>query len=153
MNSTYRSEVEAATIDGKVEVEYRWSAGVAGTRFFNELRDNARIMGSKCPQCERVLVPPRIFCEECFVDTAEWVEVSPQGTVLTFAESYFGLQGQKLEEPWYVGIVKLDGADGGLFHRLVPDQRPVEIGARVEAVFAERRNGEILDIEHFRTVK
>lgn len=153
MKSTEKLADKAAMIEGKVEVEYRWSAGVAGTRFFDELRDNSRIVGSKCPECERVLVPPRIFCEECFVDTNEWVEVSPQGVVLTFAESYFGLQGQKLDEPWYVGIVKLDGSDGGLFHRLVPDGRPVEIGAKVEAVFADERRGHILDIEHFRTLR
>ena len=152
MQRTEKFEEAATTIHGKVEVEYDWSAGVAGTRFFAELKEG-RIMGAKCPQCERILVPPRIFCEECFVDTEEWVEVSNQGTVLTFAESYFGLQGQKLEEPWYVGIIHLDDSDGGLFHRLVPDQRPVEIGARVEAVFADERNGAILDIEHFRTLK
>jgi uncharacterized OB-fold protein len=29
----------------------------------------------------------------------------------------------------------------------------VEIGARVEAVFADERNGGILDVEHFRTLK
>lgn len=141
------------TIDGHVEVEYHWSAGVAGSRFFTELRDSGRIMGAKCPQCERVLVPPRIFCEECFVDTDEWVEVSKQGEVLTYAESYFGLQGQRLEEPWYIGIVKLDGADGGLFHRLVAENgAQIAIGGRVEAVLAEDRKGHILDIEHFKTV-
>jgi uncharacterized OB-fold protein len=99
-----------------------------------------------------VLVPPRIFCEECFVETDEWVEVGPQGEILTFAESYFGLQGQKLDEPWYVGIVKLDGSDGGLFHRLEADRGPVQIGARVEAVLSEQRDGKILDIAHFRTI-
>lgn len=153
MDGTKQFEEVGVTIDGKVEVEYKWSAGIAGSRFFDELRANARIMGTRCPQCERVLVPPRIFCEECFVDADEWVEVQNTGEILTYAESYFGLQGQRLDEPWYVGIVRLDGADGGLFHRLVPDQRPVEIGGRVEAVFAESRKGHILDIEHFRTLK
>lgn len=153
MEQTRQFEELGLHIEGKVEVAYSWAAGVAGSRFFQELKDNARIMGAKCPRCERVLVPPRIFCEECFVDTEEWVEVSNQGTVLTFAESYFGLQGQRLDEPWYVGIVQLDGSDGGLFHRLVPDQRPIEIGGRVEAVFADERKGHILDIENFRTIK
>lgn len=152
MKSTQRFEQESTTIDGKVEVEYSWSAGVAGTRFFSELKEG-RIMGTRCPECRRVLVPPRIFCEECFVDTDEWVEVGQGGKILTFAESYFGLQGQKLDEPWYVGIIELDDSDGGLFHRLMPDERPVEIGARVEAVFADERSGKILDIEHFRTLK
>jgi uncharacterized protein len=140
------------TIDGRVDVEYHWSAGVAGSRFFTELRDNAKIMGTKCPECKRVLVPPRIFCEECFVDADEWVEVSAQGEVLTFAESYFGLQGQRLEEPWYIGIVKLDGADGGLFHRLVQEGPEIAIGGRVEAVFEDDRKGHILDIKHFKTI-
>jgi len=140
------------TIDGRIDVEYHWSAGVAGSRFFTELRDSGKIMGAKCPECKRVLVPPRIFCEECFVDTDEWVEVSHQGEILTFAESYFGLQGQRLEEPWYIGIVKLDGADGGLFHRLVPEGGEIKIGGRVEAVLEDDRKGHILDIKHFTTV-
>ncbi len=149
---TKQFEEVGVTIDGRVEVTYKWSAGVAGSRFFEELRDNGRIMGTHCPQCQRVLVPPRIFCEECFVDTDQWVEVSPRGVILTYAESYFGLQGQRLEEPWYVGIVRLEGSDGGLFHRLVAGEKPIEIGGTAEAVFAEERTGNILDIEHFRTV-
>jgi uncharacterized OB-fold protein len=140
------------TIDGRIDVEYHWSAGVAGSRFFSELRDSGKILGAKCPECKRVLVPPRIFCEECFVDTDEWVEVSHQGEILTFAESYFGLQGQRLETPWYIGIVKLDGADGGLFHRLVPENGDIAIGARVEAELEADRKGHILDIKHFKTV-
>lgn len=153
MEASKQFEDVGLSIEGKVEVAYRWSAGIAGSRFFQELSESGRIMGTKCPQCNRVLVPPRIFCEECFVDTDEWVEVSKQGTILTFAESYFGLQGQKLDEPWYVGIIRLDGADGGLFHRLLPDQRPIEIGGRAEAVLSEERTGHILDIQHFRTLK
>jgi uncharacterized OB-fold protein len=140
------------TIDGRVDVEYHWSAGIAGSRFFTELRDNGKIMGTKCPECKRVLVPPRIFCEECFVDTDEWVEVSTSGEILTFAESYFGLQGQRLEEPWYIGIIKLDGADGGLFHRIVKGEGEIAIGGRVEAVLADERKGHIMDIVNFRTV-
>ncbi|HZO05755.1 MAG TPA: Zn-ribbon domain-containing OB-fold protein [Solirubrobacterales bacterium] len=140
------------TIDGRVDVEYHWSAGIAGSRFFTELRDNGKIMGTKCPECKRVLVPPRIFCEECFVDTDEWVEVSTSGEILTFAESYFGLQGQRLEEPWYIGIIKLDGADGGLFHRIVKGDSEIEIGGRVEAVLADNREGHIMDIVNFKTV-
>jgi uncharacterized OB-fold protein len=143
------AEVE---IEGRVDVAYRWSAGVAGGRFLQELRDNGKIMGATCPQCGRVLVPPRSFCEECFVETTDWVEGGPGGTILTYAESYFGLQGQRLEEPWYVGIVKLDSSDGGLFHRLVADDGEIAIGSRVEAVLADERTGSILDIEHFRTV-
>lgn len=141
-------------ISGSIEIGYEWSAGVAGSRFFQELRDNKRIMGTRCPKCGRVLVPPRIFCEECFVDTEEWVEVSSQGELLTFGESYLGTDGSKLQEPWILGIIRLDGADGGLIHYL-GEAKPEElkIGIRMEAVFNEKRNGNILDIKYFKPSK
>ena len=109
---------------------------------------------TKCPKCGRVLVPPRIFCEECFVDTEDWVEVSSKGELATFGESYLGTDGSKLHEPWIVGIVKIDGADGGLIH-YIGEAKPeeLEIGMRMEAVFNEQRNGNILDIKYFRPSK
>ena len=141
-------------LQGSIEISYEWSAGIAGSRFFQEIRDNKRIMGTKCPKCGRVLVPPRIFCEECFVDVEEWVEVSSKGKLVTFGESYLGTDGSKLKEPWILGIIRLDGADGGLIH-YIGEARPEElkIGMRMEAVFNEERNGNILDIEHFRPSK
>lgn len=141
-------------LQGSIEISYEWSAGIAGSRFFQEIRDNKRIMGTKCPKCGRVLVPPRIFCEECFVDVEEWVEVSSKGELVTFGESYLGTDGSKLKEPWIVGIIRLDGADGGLIH-YIGEARPEElkIGMRMEAVFNEERNGNILDIKHFRPSK
>jgi uncharacterized OB-fold protein len=141
-------------LQGSLEISYEWSAGIAGSRFFQEIRDNKRIMGTKCPKCSRVLVPPRIFCEECFVDAEEWVEVSPKGELLTFGASYLGTDGSKLAEPWILGIVRLDGADGGLVH-YIGEAKPEELkmGMSMEAVFNEKRNGNILDIKYFRPSK
>ncbi len=141
-------------LQGSIEISYEWSAGIAGSRFFQEIRDNKRIMGTKCPKCSRVLVPPRIFCEECFIDVEEWVEVSPKGELVTFGESYLGTDGSKLKEPWILGIIRLDGADGGLIH-YIGEARPEElkIGMSMEAVFNEERNGNILDIKYFRPSK
>ncbi|MBL7208985.1 MAG: Zn-ribbon domain-containing OB-fold protein [Dehalococcoidia bacterium] len=147
-------QVQAINIPGSIEIGYEWSAGIAGSRFFQELRDNKRIMGTKCSKCGRVLVPPRIFCEECFVDADEWVEVSSKGELITFAETYLSTDGSLLQEPWIVGIVKLDGADGGLIH-YIGEAKPedLRIGMRMEAVFNERRNGNILDIKYFKPSK
>jgi uncharacterized OB-fold protein len=142
------------TIDGEIQINYNWSVGKAGERFFTELRDNKKIMGTKCRQCGRVLVPPRIFCEECFVEDMEWVEVEPKGTLMTFGESYFSTEGKRLKEPWMLGIVRLNGSDGGLIHFL-GEARPedLQIGMPMEAVFKEKREGNILDILFFRPTK
>jgi uncharacterized OB-fold protein len=142
------------TIDGEIQIHYNWSLGKAGERFFTELKEHKRIMGTRCRQCERVLVPPRIFCEECFVDDMEWIEVKPTGRLLTFGESYFSTDGKRLDEPWMLGIVRLDGSDGGLIHFLGETRaEDLEIGLPMEMVFKEKREGNILDILYFRPVK
>jgi hypothetical protein len=146
--------MEQIRLRGSISIDYEWTAGIAGSRFFQELRDHRRIMGTQCPECRRVMVPPRIFCEECFVDAREWVEVSPKGELVTFGESYLGTDGSLLEKPWILGIVKLDGAHGGLVHFIgEADPKDLKLGMRMEAVFNEDRKGSILDIKYFRPMK
>ncbi len=142
------------TIQGEIRIPYTWSVGKAGERFFKEMRDAKRIMGTRCRQCSRVIVPPRLFCEECFTDDMEWVEVEPKGKLVTFGESYFSTDGKRLDEPWILGIVRLDGSDGGLIH-FIKEARAedLHIGMPMEIVFKEERTGDILDILYFRPVK
>ena len=98
--------------------------------------------------------PPRTFCEGGFVEDMEWVEVEPKGTLVTFGESYLSTDGKPLKEPWMLGIVRLDGSDGGLIH-LIGETRPedVKIGMPMEIVFKDKREGNIMDILYFRPAK
>jgi len=151
---TKKEKEPGMAINGEIHVKYRWAVGKAGERFFNELKENKKIMGTRCRQCGRVLVPPRIFCEECFVENMEWVEVEPKGTLTTFGESYFSTDGKRLKEPWMLGIVKLNGSDGGLIH-FIGEARPedMKIGMSMEIVFKDKREGNIMDILYFRPAK
>jgi uncharacterized OB-fold protein len=102
------------TIEGHWNFDYTYYAGASASRFFAELR-NRRIMGSVCPECRRVLVPARGFCDACFVETAEWKQVSDQGTLETFTiltSSFPGLP----EPPVIVGYVRLDGASSAVLN-------------------------------------
>ena len=134
----------------------RYTYGIAGERFFREIKDNARFMGTRCPTCDLVYVPPRLYCERCFAHLNEWVEVGPVGTVATFTVLHVDLDENPLPEPQIVALVELDGADGGLIHFLgevEPDD--VYTGMPVEAVFkpAEERVGAITDIRYFRPAR
>jgi uncharacterized OB-fold protein len=106
--------VEPLTIEGHWNFDYTYYAGEAASRFFAELR-NRRIMGSVCPECHRVLVPARGFCDACFVATDDWVQVSDHGTLETFTiltSSFPGLP----EPPLVVGYVMLDGATSAVLN-------------------------------------
>ena len=59
-------------------------------------------------------MPAAIFCERCFAELDEWVEVPSRGTVFTYTVLYRDLEGQPLDQPQILAYVKLDGASGGL---------------------------------------
>ena len=133
-----------------------WScAGRIGTRFLIELRDAQRIMGLRCPRCHKVCVPPKMVCSTCSVAMSEWVEVGKEGTLQSFTivnERYSDFF-QPKRPPYTVGIIKLDGASTGLCH-FVDETNPskLKVGMRVRAVFKEKREASILDIDCFQVV-
>lgn len=140
---------------GDIPISSRYTAGIAGEKFFREIKDNARILGTRCEVCGLTYVPATMFCERCFAGLDEWVEVSSQGTVFTFTVLHRDLDEKPLDPPAILAYVKLEGADGGLVHYLgEADPEAVYIGMLVEAVFEEaaERKGSILDIKYFRPV-
>lgn len=150
---------EFIEIPGRWDIPYRHSAGAFASRFFVELRDNRRILAVRCPQCQRVLLPPRPFCERCFIRLDEWVPVKDTGTIESFTISYERYTGLP-PPPYCIGFIKLGGADTALMHRIagvdlsdpVKAPRLVKIGTRVVAVWARKRTGSILDILYFKPI-
>jgi uncharacterized OB-fold protein len=138
---------------GELPVTNRYTYGLAGEKFFRALKDEGRIYGSYCPDCDHTYVPAAIFCERCLGKLDEWIDVGTIGEVFTFTFLHVNYDGSQREKPEIIAFIRL--GDGGLIHRLgelEPDQ--VEIGMPVEAVFkpASERTGSILDIDHFKPI-
>jgi len=136
-----------------MEADYIYTLGVAGERFFKEIQENERIMGAKCPNCNVVYVPPRMYCEKCFAKLEKWVDVSKKAVIHTFTVATIDVDGKKLEKPVIYALMKFKGACGGLIHKIgetTPEK--VKIGMEVEAVFKPsfERKASINDIKHFR---
>jgi uncharacterized OB-fold protein len=136
---------------GQIYIPNTYSAGAVGSRFLIALRDKKKIMGMRCPTCNRVYVPARSSCKDCFSQLDEWVEVSDMGTLQTYTICHEANRVQPVAVPIVYGIIQLDGADNGFVHMLgevEPEQ--LRIGMRVQAVFKEKREASILDIKYFR---
>lgn len=133
-----------------VNLVFTYAAGESASRFLLGLRDEQKIYGTRCPVCQRVLVPARSFCPRCLVDMDEWVEVGPQGTLVAFAagSSATGKGEKKMKR---IALIRLDGADTAFVHFIgEANFDRLRIGGRVTAVFAGSRNGTILDIAYFK---
>jgi uncharacterized OB-fold protein len=144
---------EVLAVEWPAGLRYAWDAGVAVGRFLSELK-RGRIIGRRCHRCQRVLVPPRMFCERCFRPTDAWQYVEDSGTINTHSESHIRWDASRIEEPILVAVIEIDGtSSGGLLHYLGEVRaEDLRIGMKVKALWkpAEERQGSILDIRYFR---
>ena len=140
-------------VQSRIFLPYRYYVGPIATKFFTELRDNKKLLGIRCPQCNITYLPPRATCGRCYNKLEEWTDVEPKGTLSSYTVTYYPLKVHPIKEPVIYGIIKLNGADTGFVH-MVGETEPskVHIGMQLEAVFKEERNGDILDIRYFRPV-
>ena len=144
---------EAHAIQGEIPLQNRYTMGLAGERFFHEIKDNAKFLATYCPDCDYTYLPPRIYCERCFSELKEWVQVPNRGTVYAYTVVYYDLEEKPLETPQVVALIEMEGCDGVFVHLLgAVDPDDICIGMPVQAVFKRKakRTGEITDIAYFR---
>ncbi len=141
---------------GEIPLTSVYTTGVGGQIFFRALKERGEIVGTRCPGCDQVYVPARLFCERCFAELDEEVAVGPEGTLVSFTICYLDRDGRRLDPPEAFGLVRLDGATTLVLHRLlhVTDLAQATLGSRVRAIVRPRRQrtGSILDIEGFAIV-
>lgn len=138
--------------ESRIAVPYTWSAGEVLSRFLKALRDERKILGTRCPGCGKVFIPPRKTCGGCFKACADWLEVGPRGTLLSFTQALYESPVHPRPRPLY-GLILLDGAHTALAHLLgEAELSALKTGMKLEPVWAEVRTASILDILYFRPV-
>ena len=148
-------------IKWKTDLPYRYSIGKLAVKFFEELKNNKKIMGSKCPKCGKVHFPSRAFCakKKKKMEIEDMVELPPRGTLEGFTVVNYPFTdpstGGIRPFPYGYGLFKLDGADTYTMHFVnETDVKKMKIGQRVEAVFNDKLIGDLVaDIPYFRIVE
>jgi uncharacterized OB-fold protein len=145
------TEQEPLIVNQKLVINYRYFAGKVGSRFFSQLRDKKKILGIRCNKCNLVYLPPRSTCGRCFSQLKKWVPLSDKGTLQTYTVVYHPQPTYPLKVPFAYGVIRLDGADTGIGHLLGEvDFSRLHVGMRVQAVFKEDRQGNMMDINYFK---
>lgn len=144
------SERRVDPLRSPVRVDYLIHAGHV-TGAFLEALEERRLVGRRCPACQKVYIPPRSICPTCAEPCTERVEVGPRGTVTTFSVVRFPFEGQRLPPPYACAHVLLDGADVPLLH--IVGDCPVDdlrMGLRVEPVWADTLEPSLAVVRFFR---
>ncbi len=117
---------------------------------FEQFLSEKKLMGTRCPHCNALFLPPRAICPRCHDDGLEWVELSGEGTLVAFtsihiAPSIMLAEGYSRDNPYLVGVVEL--AEGVRISAQIlgadaAHPETVEIGSPVRVEFIERGEGE-----------
>jgi hypothetical protein len=142
-----------------LSLPYRHSYGPGYGRLFDELGARRGILGTKCPHCDRVLVPPRAYCEVCYRKTEKFVQVQDTGRLQGFSVIHMEFIGQTRKPPYVYAEIVLDGSATRLIHVVdgidVANASDIlSVGMPVRAVWKPEsdRNGTLDDIEYFEPV-
>jgi len=145
------------TLPCNPKLRYAWDTGQAVGRYLEGLKEG-KLIGKKCNECNRIMIPPRMFCELCYRPSDEWVTLKDTGTVNTFSVCYVNWDASRLPQgakPHLPAVIEIDGASEGMgiLHLLGEvDPKDIKIGMKVKAVWkpANERIGAITDIRYFR---
>ena len=148
----------------ELKADFAWDTGIGIGSYLAALKRGV-ILGSRCSQCRKVLVPPRTVCEWCFRPMDEYIPLKDTGTINTFSLCYVTWDVKRIKEPEIPAVIQLDGASelndtsvimGGIMHKIGEvAPKKVKIGMRVKAVWKPEkdRTGSITDILYFKPTK
>ena len=140
-------------IDFKLDFQFRHSLGKC-SRFFLEL-EHRRLLGTRCPKCAALWMPPRPVCGNDLTVT-EWVEVPGRGVLAAATECAYTLKGAIAgvadngaakgdgaaapAEPLMLGYVALEGASTLLLQRIRNyggDARRLQAGLQMRVAWTD----------------
>ena len=101
---------------GDMQADYMYPSGIAGDKFFNHLKEKDTFLATKCKTCNKVLFPPRLYCEDCFneIPESDWIEVPSSGTVRIYTVARLNAHGEKMQEPRVIAMIDIDNTDGAI---------------------------------------
>jgi uncharacterized OB-fold protein len=131
---------EPLILHQRIKLPYRYTAGPVHEAVLNGFVDRT-VLGGECDGCGYVAAPARPFCPSCSDGVSNLVAVAEEGTLLSWTEGAG-------DAPERFALVRLDGASGAMFHRLLSDDPPAP-GMRVRIEWASDPTPEITAIEGF----
>jgi uncharacterized OB-fold protein len=118
-----------------IRMEYRYTPGTESSAFLRGMKEG-KMLGRRCPSCQKVYFPARAICSMCCEAFTETVEVKDTGTLATFAVVNVNFANRAIDLPYVTAEVVFDGADTTTMTLLSGvDVDTVRMGMRVKAVW------------------
>jgi uncharacterized OB-fold protein len=93
-----------------------------------------KLMGGKCKKCGKIHLPPRPLCDNCFSNDFEWMEIQPNGKLLTYTVIHVAPPQFQGMAPYAVGIVQLESGlkIPGMIMGIAPEKIKVGMPLKID---------------------
>jgi uncharacterized protein len=75
---------------------------------FYKFLSQHKLLAGKCIKCEKLHLPPRPLCDQCYSQEFRWVSVPVEGKLLTYTVISIAPQQFEALTPYAIGIVELE---------------------------------------------
>jgi uncharacterized OB-fold protein len=131
--------------------DFKRTTGPVIGAFFTALAEH-RVLGVRDTE-GRVVCPPVEYDPQSGDPLTEMVEVGAEGTVTTWSWVSHVRDGQPLQSPHALAMVRLDGADTAMLHLIdAPAPEAVSTGGRVRIRWATEPTEGLANIECFELI-
>lgn len=140
---------------GFVRAEFSFWVGRYMDKFYDAF-ESKKILGNKCPKCEKVFVPPRKICGECneeIIFDKNWVDLPDTGILLNYTITPYKVNergSRKIKKSQIIGMIKIEGSDTAIVYKLLNiESEEISLGMKVKAEWEEKSVGNPSDIKGF----
>ena len=133
-----------------IRMEYRYTPGTESSATLRGIKEG-KLLGRRCPRCEKVYFPARAVCSMCGEAFTETVDVKDTGTLVTFAVVNVNFANRVIDLPYVTAEVVFDGSDTStmtLLSGIAPED--VRMGMRVKAAWLPKEQWDysLANIDH-----
>lgn len=120
------------------EICQRFLLSIEKTKpFFNALPEG-KVLATRCKKCGTVYFPPQVDCPKCKESEMEWIELSKEGTLLTFTQINVKPYSFSHYDDYIVGIGRLpEGVNVTAWIR-EKDPKKLKVGMKVKLEVVKR---------------
>ena len=97
--------------------------------------EQGHLMANRCTGCQKLLFPPKAYCNICGSEKMDWVEITDTGRLMTFTTIYYGPAGFESEVPYTLGVASFPNGINvfGKVDKAIPLEK-IKIGMALKAV-------------------
>ncbi len=100
-------QMQYMTANDLVAQQYEDTATLS--QFYTSLREEGKLVTTKCKKCGHIPWPPRQICPECLSMDYEWVDMPKTGTIASWTACYAGMPPELMDKaPMVYALVDFD---------------------------------------------